>query len=196
MTKDVGQSPAMGSRQPVSLLALFLIFLRIGAFSFGGGLTAWVYRDVVQQRQWMSETDFLSGLALSQILPGANVTNLSVYVGQRLRGTIGALTALFALLTVPFFVVIGAATIYARIADIAWIRAATDGVAAAAIGLLLLVGWRSARHAGRNITGLAVLIATFVAVGVLRLPLVPVVLCLAPISVAAAWIRRRADGAQ
>jgi chromate transporter len=196
MSKDVGQSPAMGSRQPVSLLSLFLIFLRIGAFSFGGGLTGWVYREVVQQRQWMSETDFLSGLALSQILPGANVTNLAVYVGQKLRGSVGALVALFALLTVPFFVVIGAATIYARIADIGWIRAATDGVAAAAIGLLLLVGWRSARHAGRDITSLAVLIATFLAVGVLHLPLVPVVLCIAPISVAAAWIRRRADGAR
>jgi chromate transporter len=196
MIKDVGPSPAMGSRQPVSLLSLFLIFLRIGAFSFGGGLTGWVYREVVQQRQWISETDFLSGLALSQILPGANVTNLSVYIGQKLRGTIGALTALFALLAVPFFVVIGAATIYARIADIGWIRAATDGVAAAAIGLLLLVGWRSARHAGRDIASVAVLIATFLAVGVLRLPLVPVVLCLAPISVAAAWMRRRADGAR
>jgi chromate transporter len=196
MIKDAGQSPAMGSKQPVSLLTLFLIFLRIGAFSFGGGLTGWVYREVVQQRQWMSETDFLSGLALSQILPGANVTNLSVYIGQKLRGTVGALAALFALLTVPFFVVIGAATIYSRIADINWIRAATDGVAAAAIGLLLLVGWRSARYAGRDITSLAVLIATFLAVGVMRLPLVPVVLCIAPISVAAAWIRRRENGAR
>jgi chromate transporter len=195
MIKDVGQSPAMGSKQPVSLLSLFLVFLRIGAFSFGGGLTGWVYREVVQQRQWMSEMDFLSGLALGQILPGANVTNLSVYIGQKLRGSVGALTALFALLAAPFFIVIGCASIYERIADIAWIRAATDGIAAAAIGLLLLVGWRSARHAGRNIPGLAVLIATFLAVGVLRLPLVPVVLCIAPISVAAAWIRRRNNGA-
>ena len=80
----------MKTDQPVSLLAIFLVFFKLGAFSFGGGMTGWVYREVVQQRSWIGETEFLSGLALSQIVPGANVANLTIYVGQRLRGTLGA----------------------------------------------------------------------------------------------------------
>jgi chromate transporter len=123
-------------QQPVRLLAIFLVFLKLGACSFGGGMTGWVYREVVQQRRWIAETDFLSGLAISQIVPGANVANLTIYVGQRLRGTIGALVAFSALLLVPFFVAIGIYVAYTTIAGLELVSVSTDGVAAAAIGLL------------------------------------------------------------
>src|SRR5262245_17317670 len=122
----------MTATTPVRLFDLFLIFLKIGAFSFGGGLSGWVHRDIVQQRRWLSEADFLAGMAITQILPGANITNLTVYIGSRLRGNWGALVSLVGLLLVPFFVGIGALSIYDLIADNVWVRAATDGVTAAA----------------------------------------------------------------
>ena len=183
----------MAEQGPVRLLDIFLVFLRIGAFSFGGGLTGWVYRNVVQQRQWMSEQDFLSGMAVSQILPGANVTNLSIYVGQKLRGTIGAFAALVGLLLVPFFMVIGFFLIYQDISHIGWVAMATDGVAAAAVGLLMLTTWRAGAQSGRNLAGAITAIATFVAVGLLQLPLLPSVLCIAPLSIAASWKRGPKD---
>jgi hypothetical protein len=65
----------------------------IGAMSFGGGITGWVYRDVVLRRQWMTEAEFITGLSLAQTPPGGNVTNVSVYVGNRLRGIPGVLVA-------------------------------------------------------------------------------------------------------
>jgi chromate transporter len=179
----------MADPGPVRLLDIFLVFLRIGAFSFGGGLTGWVYREVVQQRQWLAEQDFLAGMAVSQILPGANVTNLSIYIGQKLRGTLGAFAALVGLLLVPFFLVIGFFLIYNRISGIGWVSAATDGVAAAAVGLLILTTWRTGTKSGRSIAGAVTVIATFVAVGILHLPLLPSVLCIAPLSIAAAWKR-------
>ena len=89
--------------QRVTIAAIFSVFFRIGLFSFGGGLTGWVYRDVVLMRGWLNEDEFLSGMAVSQILPGANIANLSIYVGQKLRGPLGASVALLGLLTVPFF---------------------------------------------------------------------------------------------
>ena len=58
------------TQAPVSLVSLFLVFFRVGLFSFGGGLSGWIYREVVTLRGWMSDDDFFSGLALSQILPG------------------------------------------------------------------------------------------------------------------------------
>src|SRR3982751_7016842 len=96
---------------PAGLLALFRVCAQIGLLSFGGGLTGWVHREVVVRRAWMTEQDFLSGVALGQILPGTNISNLLVYIGQRLHGGLGAVVALGGLLTGPFFAVIGLATI-------------------------------------------------------------------------------------
>lgn len=180
-------------QQPVRLLAIFLVFFKLGAFSFGGGMTGWVYREVVQQRGWIGETDFLSGLAISQIIPGANVANLTIYVGQRLRGTIGALVAFSALLLVPFFIAIGMYTLYTTIAGLDLVSIGTDGVAAAAIGLLLLMAWRTGRQSVRSLRSALVLLATFIAVGVLHWSLVTSILCIAPVSIIAAWPRKKPD---
>jgi chromate transporter len=178
---------------PVPLFSIFWVFFRIGLFSFGGGLSGWIYRDVVTLRGWMSDTDFLSGLAFAQILPGANVTNLSVYIGQHLRGPAGAACALVGLLTGPFFAVIGLVSAYDRIVGIPWIQDAMSGAAAAAIGLLLIVALKGTYQASRRVAPFLILLATFVAVGVLQWPLVPVVICLAPVSVFLAWIRSASD---
>src|SRR6185369_17917018 len=96
----------------VSLLALYKLFFGVGLFSFGGGLTAWFHREVVLVRRWMTDDEFFSGYSLAQLLPGVNSTNMSVYIGQHLRGAIGAATALAALLTGPFVIVVAAAVGY------------------------------------------------------------------------------------
>ena len=181
------------SHTRVSLREIFLVFGKIGVVSFGGGLSGWVFREVVQRRGWITEQQFASGLALSQILPGANVTNLSIYVGQRLRGTRGALTALSGLLVGPFFIVIGCFLAYDVISSHPWVPHTISGVAAAAIGLLIVTAWRTGRRSARSVHGVAVVLATFVAVGILHWPLVLVVACVAPISVAAAWKWNKPD---
>jgi chromate transporter len=177
----------------VSLTSLFLVFFRVGLFSFGGGLSGWIYREVVTLRGWMSDDDFFSGLALSQILPGANVTNLSVYIGQRLRGPMGSVCALTGLVIGPFFAVIALVTAYAKLATMPWIQDAMSGAAAAAIGLLLVVAVKGAHSASRRLVPFLILMVTFVAVGLLQWPLVPVVLGLAPVSVAFAWWQASSD---
>ena len=181
------------TRAPVSLVSLFLVFFRVGLFSFGGGLSGWIYREVVTLKGWMSDDDFFSGLALSQILPGANVTNLSVYIGQRLRGPAGSACALIGLVIGPFFAVIALATAYVQLATMPWIEDAMSGAAAAAIGLLLVVAVKGAYSASRRLVPFLILLATFVAVGLLQWPLVPVVLGLAPVSIAFAWWQASSD---
>ena len=74
----------------VSLLQIPLLFVRVGLTSFGGGLSAWIYREVVTQRGWLNEEEFLGALTLGHILPGSNVVNLSIYVGYSLKGAIGS----------------------------------------------------------------------------------------------------------
>ena len=175
--------------KPPSLAVIFGIFFRIGAFSFGGGLSGWVYREIVILRGWLDEDEFMSGLAVSQVLPGANVINLSVYVGQKLRGGLGACAAFFGLICAPFFVVIGIASIYGTLRELSFAEAAMDGIAAAAIGMILIVAGRGIRRASHRPEALIALFVTFVAVGLLHYSLLLVVAIVAPLSVLAAWYR-------
>jgi chromate transporter len=185
---ETSAADADGPRQhQVSLLRLFLVCFQIGLFSFGGGLSGWMYQEIVVRRRWMSEDDFLSGLALCQVMPGINVSNLVVYIGQRLRGVLGSCVALVGLLVGPFFVVIGMVLVYERSAGVSWVHAAMDGIAAAAIGLLLFVGFKGAQRVVRRPSAAVVMFAIIVAVGLLEWPLVPVALVMAPVSVAFAW---------
>jgi len=186
------RSPPADDSSPAptaSVAELFVIFLRIGLFSFGGGLSGWVYREVVLLRPWLTESEFLSGLALGQILPGANITNLAVYVGQKMRGTVGAVATLAGLLTGPFFAVILLASVYDVLDELPYAETALDGVAAAAVGLILLIVLKGARRAARQPFALVAMLATFVMVGVLHWPMLAVVAVVSPVSVAAAWPR-------
>jgi len=174
----------------VSLWALVGAFAKIGLMSFGGALSGWMYREIVQRRHWLEEEDFLGGLALGQIMPGANVANLSLYIGQRLRGGIGAVAALTGMLLPPMVLVVVLAMLYRGVADIGWVHRFVSGVAAAAVGLTVMMGLRTARRVERRVAPLTVLLALFLAVGVLGWPMVPVVLVATPASLVLAWIGR------
>ncbi|MBV9251317.1 MAG: chromate transporter, partial [Acetobacteraceae bacterium] len=95
-----------------TLAALFLAFLSIGMMSFGGGLAAWIRREVVQRRGWLDDHQFLSGFALSQLIPGATNVNLAVFIGCNLRGVWGALAAFAGLTVLPVVLVLAVGTIY------------------------------------------------------------------------------------
>ncbi len=152
-----------------------------------------MHRETVTKRRWIDEQQFLSGLALSQILPGANVSNLAVYIGLCMRGWVGATTALFAVLSGPTVVVIAFAEVYPQLIAIAGFHSAMDGIATAAAGMIIRLAWLGGVHSCRKPTPIVIATATFVAVGVLHFPLVPVVLVLAPISIGLAWRRRLTD---
>ena len=186
MPSSLGAEPAAPAR--VSLLAILGVFAKIGLMSFGGALSGWMHREIVVRRQWMDEADFLSGLALGQIMPGANVANLSLYIGHRMRGGIGAVTALLGMLLPPMILVLALAMLYDRVAGVLWLHRFIDGVAAAAIGLTIMVGIRASRRVERRLGPVTILLLLFFTVGVLRWPMVPVVICVTPASIALAWL--------
>ncbi|NLS07576.1 chromate transporter [Rhizobium sp. P32RR-XVIII] len=193
MTILIPPDRRLPDKQMASLLDLAWVHGKIGLLSFGGGMSGLVYQEVVVKRRWMGEEEFFSGLAVCQVLPGVNVGNLAVYVGQNLRGAPGAAVALGGMLAGPFFIVIAIASIFDRISGIAWISAMLDGVAAAAVGLLIMISIKGAKQAARTVFGLPVLLLTAVGVAIFHWPIIPVVLVLTPISVALAWIGMRRD---
>jgi chromate transporter len=180
--------PAPSDPPPrASLPALFQGFLSIGLMSFGGGLAAWIRREVVERRGWLDDKQFLTGYALSQIVPGATNVNLAVFIGAQLRGVLGALAALAGLMLVPIGLMLAVGAVYLRAQATpgwGWMGTALAGMGAVAIGLNIATGVRLARRNLRGATAALVALATTVGVGVLRIPLVEVMLVIFPISLA------------
>ncbi|MGE0628413.1 MAG: chromate transporter [Hyphomicrobiaceae bacterium] len=171
------------------LATIYWIFFQIGALSFGGGLSAWTYLEVVDRRKLLKPGDFLGGLTLAQVLPGINMANLSIYTGQRLRGIPGALAAFFGLISVPFFAIIIFASIYSWLIAVPFMQAFLDGLAASAVGLLLAMGVKASRSGRMELFQFAVMGIVVITVGILRWPMIPVILIMAPLSVILAWRR-------
>lgn len=179
--------PSDDKAPQVSLATIFWIFFQIGSLSVGGGLTAWLYREVVEKRRLMPEADFMGALTLAQVLPGINMSNLSVYVGQRLRGVQGAVVAMLGLILVPFFAIIFVGSVYARLLDMPGLHHVLDGLASAAVALLLAMGLKAIKVTRMQPRQLGLAAAVVVLVGILRVPMVPVIIVLAPVSVWLAW---------
>src|SRR3984893_18580586 len=166
--------------------ALFIGFMHVGLQGFGGVLP-FARRMLVEQHRWLSEREFTEVLSLSQFLPGPNIVNVSIIVGNRFRGALGSIAATLGLLLMPFVIVLVLAALYARFADLEAVRGATNGVSAAATGLIIATGLKMAQ-ALKGIPWQIVMCAlTFVAIALLRLPLLWVLAVLAPISIAGAW---------
>ena len=174
-----------------TITAIFSVFLRIGLLSFGGGVTGWVFREVVTLRHWIEEDEFMSGLAMSQILPGTNIGNLSIYVGQRLRGGLGAAAALVGLLCGPFFSVIALVSAYSTIREVPFVDTAMNGIAAAAIGMVLIIVGRGARRFVMDPAAAMAMLATFVSVGLLHWSLPLTAFIVGTISVLVAFLRTK-----
>jgi chromate transporter len=176
-----------------ALRTLFLGFVGIGLSSFGGGLTAWLRREVVQRRGWLDDQQFLSGYALSQLVPGATNVNLAVFIGTQLRGVPGALVCFAGLTTPPLVIAVVLGTIYFSMRGVpggASVSVALSGMGAVAIGLNLGTGIRLARHAIRRVVPALIAATVALSVGVAGFPLVWVLAVMIPVSLLAALLNR------
>jgi chromate transporter len=173
---------------------MFLIFAQIGLTSFGGGLSAWMLRAFVRDRHWLTEEEFLNGLALSQALPGVNVTNMGIWIGYRLCGTAGAIAAVIGVVVPPAILMVLIAIGFEFLQRFPVTRLGLDGAAAAAIGLSAWMGITAARRVPRRAIPLAVMALAFAAVAWLHVPLLWVVILGGATSVALEYARLRAEG--
>jgi chromate transporter len=171
-----------------SLGELYLGFAQISMSAFGGALP-WARRILVDRRGWMEPEDFASTLALCQFLPGPNVVNLSIAVGQRFRGAIGALAAFAGLMAAPVATIIVLGLLYARFGQLGILRGAFAGLGASAAGLVFATAAQMATPIVRKApwTAVPIIAVAFVLAGLMRWPLPAVMAVLTPISVFLAW---------
>ncbi|WP_280155254.1 chromate transporter [Piscinibacter sp. XHJ-5] len=177
---------------PQSLADLFLTFNRMSLQGFGGVL-AIVQRELVERKQWLTREDFVETLSVSQVLPGPNVVNMALMIGDRHFGMRGAFVALAGMLLVPLVIVLALAVLYAEFASLPVVSGALRGMGAVAAGLVIATGLKllpTLRKGGLGLP-LALLFAAamFIAMAVLRWPLVWCLGGLGLPAVALAWRR-------
>jgi chromate transporter len=184
--------PEPQTTTPPGLIALFVAFAQMSLAGFGGVLV-FARRAIVDRHRWMTADEFNETYALCHFLPGPNVVNLSVVFGSRFRGIPGSLAAFTGLLGPPVLIVTILAALYARYGEVDALRRILAGVSCAAVGLLISAVFRMATPLvkRRDLIGLAILAAVFIAIGLARLPLQAVLLVAIPLSIAITFAMRR-----
>ncbi len=187
-------SPAGGLRRPRSATEVFLVFNRLALQGFGGVLAV-TQRELVERQRWLTPAQFLEVLSLGQVLPGPNIVNMALMIGDRFIGWRGAAAALCGLMGAPLVIVLALAALYGHFMAQPMVAGALRGMGAVAAGLVIATALKLVRTLRTNVLGwkLGGLFAalTFMAVGAMRWPMVGVVLGLGTAAVATAWMRLR-----
>lgn len=180
--------------RPASPTELFTAFTALALQGFGGVL-AIAQRVLCEERRWLSREDFVEILSVGQVLPGPNVVNLSLMVGDRFFGWRGALAAFGGIMVVPLALVLFLAAIYVHFAAVPAVAGALKGMGAVAAGLVIGTALKLAPALRANPMGqpaCALLgAATFALIALLRWPMLWVLPSLGLAASVYAWARLR-----
>ena len=173
-----------------------------------GGVLVVVQRILVDEKCWLTNEEFIEDWAVAQVLPGPNVVNLALMIGDRYFGLRGGLAALAGILAFPLLVVLVIAALFASVADLPMAQGALKGMGAVSAGLIAAVGLKLVSAVKVNVMSAGVWIAllaiTFIAIAIFRIPLVWVLLGLGTLATAWAYwqigvlelVATKADGSK
>ncbi|MEB3332668.1 MAG: chromate transporter [Synechococcaceae cyanobacterium] len=187
MTESAAADPALCP--PPTLPQLFIGMLQVALSAFGGGLSAWSQRIVVEQKRWMTNEGFLTGLTVARLFPGPNQINMAVYIGASFHGLKGALVALAGMLLVPFTLLMALGMLYFELHGLPAFDHILDGVVAAAAGMALSMGFRILDAYWKDRMAMLLAAVSFVLLTFLHVRLVPLVLVAGPLAMAWYWPR-------
>jgi chromate transporter len=196
---DAGQGTPLNSETATTskaelpgLIELFFAFAKMSLMGFGG-VMVWARRAIVEQHKWMTAQQFNETFALCHFLPGPNIVNLSVVFGARIRGLPGAVAAFLGLTLPPVLIVLCLAMLYARYGEIEALRRTLAGVVCATAGLFFatVVKMMQPIVKDRSVVALVILATVFVAIGIMRWPLPPVLLAAIPASILITYVIRK-----
>ena len=167
--------PPLSQRpRPASVTELFVAFSWLAMQGFGGVL-AIVQREVVENKQWLSTQEFVEDWAVAQIMPGPNVVNIALMIGDRFFGWRGALAALTGMLALPLVVVLALAVALSGVSHEPAVQGALKGMGAVSAGLIAGTGLKLISALKSNPMGrwacFVLALLTVVAIAWLRIPL-------------------------
>jgi len=176
--------------RPSSPADLFWSFTWLALQGFGGVLAV-VQRELVEKKCWLTHEEFLEDWAVAQVLPGPNVVNLSLMLGDRYFGLRGAVAAVGGMLAVPLVVILALAILYSHFAAQPQVAGALRGMGAVAGGLIAAVGVKLVPQLRKHVLGFVpslVLAAVVVlAIAWWRIPLAWVLLGVGGVACGLTW---------
>lgn len=187
---EIDAVPPARLARPASLAELFWAFNRLALQGFGGVLAV-AQRELVERLGWLTREEFLEMLAIGQVLPGPNIVNLALMIGDRFFGLRGALTALAGMLAIPCVIVLGLTSVSGLLLEHERMAGALRGMGAVAAGLIVATGLKLLPSLKTNPVGrawaLLLALGAFGAIALARLPLLWAVLVLGGGGMGLAW---------
>ncbi|MDH0030627.1 MULTISPECIES: chromate transporter [unclassified Acinetobacter] len=150
--------------------ALFMGFMKLGLMGFGGVLPL-AHRIIVEEHNWLDESQFTDLLGVCQLLPGGNIINMSVAIGMEFQGIKGAISSVLGLISAPTAIVLILYQVYEYFQYLPVVKHMIQGLAAAAAGLLFATGLKMLRPILKSYLTFFTILLTFVFMLWIKLPL-------------------------
>lgn len=175
------------------ILTMFLTFLKIGAFTFGGGyaMIPLIEVEVVDKHHWIEKEEFLDIIVISQTFPGALAINSSTFIGYKIGGIIGAILALIGVVLPSFFIILIVAHFFLHFRNNPIVDLVFKGISAAVPMLILVAITSLSKSISKNIANLFIVIITVIAISVLDIH--PVLIILLSGMYGAVFLRKKVN---
>ena len=176
-------------------LSLFLTFMKIGLFTFGGGyaMIPLIQRETVENKKWIGDDDILEIVAIAESTPGPIAINAATFIGCRVGGFSGALAATVGVVLPSFAIITAISFVLAAFQDVLWIRYAFNGIRAGVLALIVKALWSMYRQSPKGIFAYLIMLGAFAAAAFLPVNVVFVILFCAAAGIVQALIIGRRD---
>lgn len=175
---------------------LFLTFLKIGTFTFGGGyaMIPLIQKEVVDQRKWITDEDILEIVAIAESTPGPIAINAATFVGFRVCGFFGALLATLGVVLPSFLIILGISYVLREFANEKAVQYAFRGIRAGVLALILKALWSMYRQCPKNLPSYIVIGAAFILAAFLNVPVLLIIIGCALFGLVTSLILQRRGG--
>lgn len=160
------------------LWALFITFFKIGGFTFGGGyaMIPLIEREMVEGKGWINREDIVDILAVSQSLPGAIAINSATFIGYKIAGIPGAISATLGVILPSVVVITVIASIFVAFKENMIVQKVFAGIRSAVVALIAVAAWNIGKSSIKDTIGLIIAIGAFIASAILDIHAIYIIL--------------------
>jgi len=168
----------MNTSRNISLKNIFLVFLKIGTFAFGGvySMLTFFEKELVEKHKWVTHEEFIESVALGQMTPGPPIINTGICIGYKLKKIKGALVTILGQVFTGTLIAIILAIFYLKTRDNVLLESILKGIGAAVVGLLLSIIYKMARGTIKDYKAVLFSMASFIALAIFKLNPIAIIL--------------------
>ena len=168
-----------------NLISLFLIFMKIGLFTFGGGyaMIPLIQRETVDNKKWISDKDILDIVAIAESTPGPIAINAATFIGYRVGGFLGAMAATVGVVLPSFTIIAAISYVLAAFQNVVWIQYAFNGIRAGVLALIVKALWSMYKQSPKGVFSYLIMFGAFAVTAFLPVNVVFVILFCAAVGI-------------